>query len=90
MSPSKGDNHFLSAITWASVGNMVVFIGVLLVVLLLGVIGFLNISVNTLIRDKPINETIDRATRPFLGASMILIGILLFVIFWAVMARIGY
>jgi hypothetical protein len=65
-------------------------IGVLVVVLLLGVIGFLNISVNTLIRDKPINETIDRATRPFLGISIILFGILLFIIFWAVMARVGY
>ena len=63
---------------------------VLVVVLLLGLVGLLNISVNTLIRDKPINETIDRATRPFLGASIIVVGFMLFLIWWGLMARIGY
>ena len=65
---------------------------VLVVVLLLGLVGLLNIyiSVNTLIRDKPINDTIDRATRPFLGASIIVVGFMLFLIWWGLMARIGY
>ena len=66
-----------------------IFIGVLVVVLFLGLIGFLNITVN-IFRDKPMNDTINRATRPFLMAAIYIVGIFLFIIWWAVMARVGY
>ncbi len=53
------------------------FIGVLAVVLIIGLTSFLYIFVNVM-RDKPVNETIARVTRPFLAASIIIIVVGLF------------
>ena len=54
-----------------------IFFGLLVVVLILGLIGFLNIFVHVM-TDKPLNQTIDRVTRPFLATSIIIIAIGLF------------
>ncbi len=67
---------------------MAILIGLVVVVLVLGLIGFLNITMTP--PEKPVNKTIDRVTQPFLGASIILIAIVGFIIFWAIMARTGY
>jgi tryptophan-rich sensory protein len=66
---------------------MEIVVAIVAVVLVLGLIGFLNIFFGTADGKTP-NPTLDKVTRPFLLPTMLIVGLVLFLIFWAVMARL--